>query len=228
MNYVLDENGNIKIGKNGQPLVKGADGKEYELDAIGNAAKLETVTKESNERRKKLSEVTADLEKASGDNKSLQQQVDAIDDKSKVKINELKDEINSAWADKEKAWNNEKAEMENKLFDATTGVKFATSEVVKGLVLPPDIAKSTFGEFFKADGTAIDANGNPLYSKEKPGEYAEFDEALTMLVDARPDKDSLLKASGASGGGGHKSGEGEGFTENKTSLQNISEGLKSL
>lgn len=48
---------------------------------------------------------------------------------------------------------------------------------------------------------AYDASGNKIYSRAKPGELAQFDEALEFLVENYPQKDYILKASGNNGGG---------------------------
>jgi len=227
MNYVLTENGNIKIGPNGKPVVLDGE-KEIEIDAIGANEKIQTLTAESNDRRKKLSEATTKLEEASGVNTTLQTQVDAIDDKNKVKIDELKSEINKAWEVKQGDWEKDKATLNDQLFDATTGTKFATSKVIAGTVLPPDIAKATFGKHFNPDGSANDTAGNPIFSQERPGEPADFDEAMTRILDAYPGKDAIMKSTASGGSGGAHSGDGGSGGEAKTSLNKISDGLKAM
>jgi hypothetical protein len=64
--------------------------------------------------------------------------------------------------------------------------------------------EAKFGKNFKIEGgktIAYDASGNQIFSKIKPGEPAEFDEAMQALFDSHPMKDSLYKASGSSGSG---------------------------
>lgn len=48
---------------------------------------------------------------------------------------------------------------------------------------------------------AYDQSGNKIFSRARPGELADFDEALEVLVDQYPHKEQILKASGANGGG---------------------------
>ena len=48
---------------------------------------------------------------------------------------------------------------------------------------------------------AYDQTGNKLYSKASPGNAADFDEALELLVDAYPYRDSILKGEIKTGGG---------------------------
>ena len=51
------------------------------------------------------------------------------------------------------------------------------------------MVQSVFGKHLKVeDGNVVayDAHGNKLYSKARPGEAADFDEALEILVDQYP------------------------------------------
>lgn len=55
---------------------------------------------------------------------------------------------------------------------------------------------------------AYDGAGNKIFSRSRPGDLADFDEALETLVDQYPYKDQILKGSGASGGGAQHAGGG--------------------
>jgi len=229
MKYKLTEDGKAIEMKGGHPVV--IDGEsEITIDAIGAQAKIATITAESNDRRKKLSDAATALE-AFGDldataaRKALED-VGGMSDKGKADLEAQRDLINKTWADKETTWETEKTGLNTKLFEATTGSQFATSKVIKGTVLPPDIAQATFGKHFNPDGSANDAAGNPIYSKTKPGELAGFDEAMTSIIDAYPAKDSIMKASDGAGGDGHSAGSGTGDASGNSSMQNISAGLK--
>lgn len=104
------------------------------------------------------------------------------------------DELQSAVEEKEKA-----------LAQELIGGAFARSKFVADkLAIPHDLVEARFGSAFKIeDGrrVAYDQHGNKLYSKERPGELADFDEALSLLVDQYPHKDSILKGSSATGAG---------------------------
>jgi len=226
MEYVLTEAGNIKIGPKGSPLVSD-DGKEFEIDAINANNRITALVAESNGRRKKLAEMKAEFESAADNAATLQAQVDSLDDKQKLKIEDLKGQINKAWETKEQTWAETEKNLTAQLSEATTGVKFATSKVVAGTVLPPDIAKATFGHHFNPDGTANDANGNTILSASNPGEPAGFDEALGIIINSRADKDSILRASDASGSGSAGTGSGD-FSAEASSMDNIAAGLSEL
>jgi len=231
MEYVLDENGNIKIGPNGKPMAKDGD-KEFEIDAIGAQAKMNDIIKTRDEAKKKLGVATVKLE-AFGDldpeaSRKALEDVASIGDKNKIDMDAQRDSINETWKAKEGTWNTEKDALTGKLFDATVGVNFANSKVIKKTVLPPDIAKATFGKHFNPDGTANDAAGNLINSASNPGYPADFDEAMEKILDAYPGKKDIMKASEANGGGGHNAGNGDGGTVVKSAQTNIAEGLKAL
>jgi hypothetical protein len=101
--------------------------------------------------------------------------------------------------------------LEKALYDEKVGGAFARSKLVaEKLAIPADLVRSHFGHSFKVENgqmLAFDSDGEKIYSKARPGELADFDEALGRLIEAYPHKDSILKSSGASGGnaigGGH-------------------------
>ena len=78
---------------------------------------------------------------------------------------------------------------------------FAQSRfVAERLTIPHDIAASTFGSSFDfEDGKPIaNSQGQKLYSRLRPGEAAEFEEAIELLVNQRPDRDQILRRNGVS------------------------------
>ncbi len=88
-------------------------------------------------------------------------------------------------------------------------------------VLPPEFAYNTFGKHFKVeeDGdqikvSATDAKGNPIFSLKNPGQAADPEEAIEIIVGSHPQKDSILK--GIAGGGGTPPGGGGGGGGGKT------------
>jgi len=214
--------------KDGHPIV--LDGSnEISVDAIGANDKIKSLTAESNERRKKLGEANTKLEAfgdmdASTARKAIDDMA-GVGDKTKADLEAQRDAINKTWEVKQTEWDTEKSSLNDQLFDATTGTKFATSKVIAGTVLPPDIAKATFGKHFNPDGSANDSAGNPIYSKEKPGEFAEFDEAMTHIIDNYAGKDSIMKATASGGSGGENGGSGGG-SDTRTSTEKIAAALK--
>jgi hypothetical protein len=77
-------------------------------------------------------------------------------------------------------------------------------------VLLPEFAYNTFGKHFKVEEegdkikvSAVDADGNAVFSLKNPGEHAGPEEAIEILISNHPQKDSLLR--GLPGGSGTSS-----------------------
>jgi hypothetical protein len=88
-----------------------------------------------------------------------------------------------------------------------TGSKFISEK----LAIPADIAQKVFGDRFKVDGgklVPLDATGNPIFSATRHGEHADFEEAIAVMVQSYPNKEMILKGSGASGSGAGGGGGG--------------------
>ncbi len=215
MEYVLDENGNIKV-KDGKPLVKGDDGKEFAIDAIGAQKTITGLHSEAAEHRKKASEYKKIVEAFEGIDASKAKEaiatVASLGDNHKVEVETLKTALNKTWQEKLETTEKTMKELQDKLYKATVTTKFATSEVVKKTILTPDIAAKFFGDHFELDGTAKDSAGNVIYSKERPGEAASFDEALDIIINMYPGKDAILRGSGTNGSSGYNAGHGSNNT----------------
>ncbi len=94
------------------------------------------------------------------------------------------------------------------------GVFKGSDFIADRVAMPRDFFESAMRSNFKVeDGkiTAYDRAGNRLMSKKTPGDYADPNEALELLVEMHPQKDHILKApdaggSGNNGGGGNRGG----------------------
>lgn len=93
------------------------------------------------------------------------------------------------------------------------GGAFAGSKFIsEKLIIPGDIAQKVFGDRFKVEGgklVPMGADGNPIFSATNHGNHADFEEALSVMVNQYANKDAILKGSGASGGGA-SGGQGGG------------------
>jgi len=102
------------------------------------------------------------------------------------------------------------------IYNLMVSSRFAQSPFFTGpepkSILPPEIAERYFGSNFKVEKESgkLRVTGyigdEPIYSNLKPGELAEFEEALEAVIDVYPMKDRILRTtgggSGASGGSG--------------------------
>lgn len=97
------------------------------------------------------------------------------------------------------------ADLEAMLYAEKIGGAFARSRyIAEKIAVPPDMLQAAFGRHFAIDGGRIvakDANGTPLFSRQRHGEPADFEEAIEVLVESYQHKASILKGANASGGG---------------------------
>lgn len=98
-----------------------------------------------------------------------------------------------------------------------TGSKFVAEKInAENGAAAAHIARKLFGDNFKVeDGkvVAYDSEGKKLYSRTRPGELADSEEALQLIVESSPLKASILKGTGAAGGGSGGNGGGGGRTQ---------------
>lgn len=109
----------------------------------------------------------------------------------------------------------ELAQERSERYALQVGGAFSSSKFIgERSAIPADLVQAKFGSAFKVeDGkiVAYDASGNKIFSRSRPGEVADFEEAIETLIEQYPHKDQILKASGASGGGAPgNSGSGGG------------------
>lgn len=103
-----------------------------------------------------------------------------------------------------------------------SGSKFIAEKFAAEGPAGAEIARALFGQSFKVeDGRVVgyDANGSKLFSRRKPGELADADEAIELLVDNYPHKAHILKGTGASGGGAQGGNGGAGGKRTITRAQ---------
>lgn len=205
--------------QDGKPVYVEDDGKEVAFDAVGTRATITRLNAEakSHRERAEAAEKTAKafegIEDAAAARNALEL-VANLDAKKLVdagEIEKVKAEIGKAFETKLGEATTRAEQLEQQLYAEKIGGSFARSKVIADkLAIPADMVQARFGQQFKIeDGkvVAYDGNGNKLYSRARPGELADFDEALEALIEQYPHKDYILKASGANGGGAPISGK---------------------
>ena len=168
MKYVLDENGNIKIGQKGHPIVLDDDDKEFEIDALKAQETITNLHAESAGHRKKASDYKKIVDKVGNLDLDAAAQalntVSSMSEDHKLEVEKLKQAMNDTWQQKYDAAEAKTKQLSEALYDATVTTKFATSPVVKSTILTPDIAAKFFGPHFTQEGHAIDFKGNTTSS----------------------------------------------------------------
>lgn len=235
----MDESGKPQFDDKGMPLFMqdGAteptpiniDALYDQIRALGGEAKTHRQEKEGLASKLKLYEGIEDPEaarKALDTVKMLDEgklleagKVDEIRQKAVAEFQQKLASLEKALTD-EKA-NGAKAMQEKDQMVHNLLVKNAFSESVflrDKTVLPPDFAYANFSKHFTVeyqDGTPVvvakDGQGNILFSQSEPGKNASPEEAIRLLIEQHPQRDSLLKVTSANGGSGANSGSGRGM-----------------
>lgn len=237
MKLKLDENGHVVV-VDGKPVYVDDAGKDYPMDVPQMYGKIITLTTEAKNNRTDKEELQTKLAAFDGIESAEEAKkalgiVKALDEKKLVdagKIEEIKaaavkaHEEQSAAAAKAHATElkkvtDELGTLKNQYHSEKVNSLFAGSKFIKErIAVPADLFQAKFGQSIKVEDGQVVAykpDGNKVYSKVKPGEIADFEEAIEILVDDYADKDNILKGSGHSGGGSDHNNNGGGGGHHK-------------
>jgi len=159
------------------------------------------------------------------------------------KVKKLKDDIKDsyekqltqqadAFKEKEESFGTRLSKKDTQIRDLMVNNKFATHPLFSGTkpktnVLPA-MAVDHFGKQFKIEENEKTgelslighyANGDIVYSKENPGDIAEFREAMNLIFEAHPDKDAMIR--GGAPGTGSRGGDGDGGFDEDDELKKL-------
>lgn len=232
MKLKLDANGNVVL-QDGKPVYILDDGREVAHDAAATVAKISSLNGEamSHRQAKEAAEAAlkpfkdAGITDAAVAAEALQTManIKTGDLTTAAKVQEIKDaatrSANEAVAaatraaeEKQRELTEQNTKLTLDLNNHIVGGSFTGSKfIAEKLAIPADIAQKVFGDRFKVDNgklVPLDANGNPIFSATNHGNHADFDEAIQVMVSQYPNKDKILKGSGASGGGASGGGGG--------------------
>jgi hypothetical protein len=226
MKLKLDDKENVVV-QDGKPVFVAEDGKEIAFDYAATLGTISRLNGEAKAHRERAETAEAALKNFEGieDPGAAREALNTVKnlDSKKLfdagKVEEIKTEAKEAYEKKLRALEEqykpvitERDSLKGALNKEIIGGSFTRSKFIADkLAIPPDLVESRFGSAFSLeDGRVIakDASGQLIYSRAKPGEVAGFDEALEYLVDSYPHRDTILKSSGASGGGASGSASG--------------------
>jgi len=222
----LDENGHAVL-QDGRPVYVYEDGKEVAFDAPGTVNTITRLNAEAKTHRegKEAAETALKAFEGITDGAAAKKALEIVanlDQKKLVdagEIDKVKDEISKAYKGQLDEATTKAATFEKQLYEEKIGGAFSRSKYIgEKLAIPADLVQSKFGAAFKVeDGKTIayDQHGQKIYSRTRPGEIADFDEAIESLVEQYPHRDHILKGSGASGSGASNNG-GNGGQGKKT------------
>ncbi len=217
----------------GKPVYM-SDGKEVAFDAPHTAATITRLNGEAKGHRERAEAAEKKLDAFSGI-EDPEAAIDALrvvknlDDKKLVdagEVDRLKQAAIEATEAKFKPFVEKATKLEQALNAEMIGGSFARSKfIAENVAVPPDLIQAQFGSHFSVeDGKLIakDANGSPIYSKERPGEPAGFDDAIQTLIEAYPHKDAILKGRQQNGAGAKPAtGAGAGKTISRADFNSM-------
>lgn len=240
MKLKLDEAGHVVV-QDGKPVYVHDDGKEVAFDAVSTVATITRLNGEAKTHRegKEAAETKLKAFEGIADPSAALKALDTVsklDHKKLVDAGEIetvRSEISKGYETKLSEAQTRLQELEGQLYAEKIGGSFSRSKVITDkFAIPADLVQARFGSAFKIeDGkvVAYDTHGNKIYSRARPGELADFDEAIESLVDAYPYKDQILKGSGASGsgaGGNAGGGNGGGKALGRQAFDSLDPGAK--
>lgn len=217
MKLKLDENGNAVL-QDGKPVYVHDDGKEVAFDAPGTVAAITRLNSEAKGHRERAENAEKAVKAFEGIDdpaaaKKALATVANLDAKTLVDAGEIetvKTEISKAFQLQLDEVTGKAQTLEQQLYAEKIGGSFSRSKFIADkLAVPADMVQATFGQNLKVeDGkvVAYDAQGQKIFSRARPGELADFDEAIETLVSQYPHRDHILKSSGANGGGAQNGG----------------------
>ncbi len=228
MKLKLTEDGKAVLSDKGLPIYVRDDGTDVPFDALATIATITRLNGEAKSHREGKEAAEAKLKLFDGieDAEAARKAVELMKniDESKLlsagKVEEIKTAArraaeeqvaaaNKANAEALKAAEADRDKLRGELYGEKIGGSFNRSKLIADkFAIPADMVQARFGQNFKVeDGKIIayDLAGNKVFSHSKPGELAEFDEALEVLVNAYPYKDAILKGANNSGSGARQS-----------------------
>ena len=230
MKLKLDEKGNVVL-QDGKPVYVKDDGSEVAFDAAGTVSTIVRLNGEAKGNRERAEAAEGKLKGFDGidDAEAARKAlgiVSNLDSKKLIdsgEVEKVKSEISKAFQLQLDAATVKSTGLEQQLYAEKVGGAFSRSKFITDkLAIPADLVEARFGRSFTIEEGRIvakDSNGNKLYSSSNPGELANFDEALGMLVQQYPNRDQILKGSGSSGSGASGSPQGTGGKKTVTRAQ---------
>ena len=217
MKLKLTDDG-FAVVSDGKPVYVADDGKEVNFDYAATLSTISRLNGEAKTHRERAESLDTKLKAFEGieDPAAAREAITKLRDTdfSKLihagKLDEVKAEAQKAFEaqlrsveEKYKPVVAERDGLRQSLHREKIGGSFGRSKfIAEKLAIPPDLVEAKFGAAFTIEDDRViakDRTGNHIFSRSRPGEIADFDEALEALVDNYPYRDSNLKGSGASG-----------------------------
>ena len=212
--WKTDDDGNIVV-KDGNPVWVDSNGREgtVGVDTIGRLNAENKTFRERAETAEAALKPFEGLDPAAA--RSAVDTVAALGEGGVVdsaKLESITAQIKAQYEAQITDLNGQLGNVTSQLNNTVLSAAFGGSEFInKNIAVPADLFQASFAKNFKVENgniIPIDAKGEPIYSKKRFGEVADFEEGISILVDGYANKDRILKA--PSGGGSGSGGQGGG------------------
>lgn len=214
--WKLDADGKIEM-KDGNPIWIDANGGE----GVMNGDTINRLNGEAKKLRERAEAAESKLTGFDGlDPTKAREALDKLKDidTSKLidagKLDAAKDEIRKEYEIKLSEEKKARETIQQQYDGERVNNLFASSDFIKErIAVPRDMLEATFRNNFKVEDGKIVAygrDGNRIMSKKNIGDYADANEAIELLVDSHPHKDTILRADAGSGSGSHGAGGNRG------------------
>lgn len=231
----LDADGHVVV-QDGKPVyIDDADNKEVAYDANQTVATISRLNGEAKSHRERAEKAETSLKAFEGIEdpaaaKKALATVKNLDDKKLVdagEVEKVKAEAIKAVEEKYAPIVKERDTLSSQLDGHVIGHAFSSSKFIASKFAAEgpagvEIARALFASRFKVEGgkaVAYDAQGNKIYSRAKPGELADAEEAIELMVDSYPHKASILKGDVKGGGGAGGNGGGGGGGDKRPQIK---------
>ncbi len=226
----LDDQGHVVV-QDGRPVYVHDDGKEVPFDAVGTVNTITRLNGEAKSHRERAESAEGKLKLFDGieDGDAARKALETIKniDEGKLiqagKVDEIKQAAAKAAQEQVAAVGKTHAEelakaqqglqqRDQTIHGLLIGGSFKGSKLIaEKFSIPADLVEARFGQNFKVEENkvvAYDGAGNKIFSRARPGELADFEEALESIIEQYPYKDHILKGAGGNGGGAPSGGGG--------------------
>lgn len=214
--WKLDADGKIEM-KDGNPIWIDANGGEGVL----NGDTINRLNGEAKKLRERAEAAENNLKSFDGlDPSKAREAIDKLKDidTSKLidsgKLDAAKEEIRKEYEVKLSEERKAREKVEAAYDGERVNNLFAGSDFIKDrIAVPRDMFEATFRQNFKIEDGKIVAygrDGNRIMSKKNIGDYADASEALELLVEMHPQKDTILRADVGNGSGSNGGSGGRG------------------
>lgn len=227
--WKTDENGNIVI-KDGNPVWVDASGREgtVGVDTIGRLNAENKSFRERAETAEGALKAFEGLDAAAA--RTALETVSALGEGGVVdagKLEQVKAQLTQQYEAQIAGLNTQLGDVTSQLNNTVLSAAFNGSKfIADNIAIPADMFQASFAKNFKVENGNIiplDSKGEPLYSKKRFGEIADFDEGISIIVDGYTHKDRILKApsGGGSGSGGGGGGRGAGSVVRRSDFEGM-------